>query len=87
MLAALIDGTPTLRRWLTWRRVGCRPSCRRLARALLGRFTAHHALPVGEIIAKIELRDETIGRLSAEIDRVILPFADTVTRSTRPLVR
>ena len=46
-----------------------------LTKALRGRFTAHHALLVGEIMAKLEFLDEAIGRLSAEIDRVMLPFA------------
>jgi transposase len=46
-----------------------------LRAALTGRFTAHHALLVGEVLAKLDYLDEAIGRLSAEIDRLIAPFA------------
>lgn len=46
-----------------------------LQEALRGRFTGHHALIVGEILAKLDYLDEVIGRLSQEIDRVIAPFA------------
>lgn len=44
--------------------------------ALTGRFSSHHALIVGEILAKLDYLDDAIARLSAEIDRVIAPFAD-----------
>ena len=44
-------------------------------KALRGRFTAHHALIVGQILAKVDFLNESIGRLSDEIDRVVLPFA------------
>lgn len=46
-----------------------------LRQALRGRFSGHHALIVGEILAKPGCLDEAIGRLSSEIDRVIAPFA------------
>ena len=49
-----------------------------LRAALTGRFSAHHALIVGEILAKLDYLDEAIDRLSAEIDRVIAPFAAQV---------
>ncbi len=39
-----------------------------------GRFDRHDALPVGEIPAKLDYLDEAIGRLSADVDRVIAPF-------------
>ena len=42
--------------------------------ALAGRFDAHHALLVGEVLAKLDYLDEAIGRLSVEIDRVVAPF-------------
>ena len=45
-----------------------------LRRALEGRFSAHHALIVGQILAKLDFLDEAIGTLSGEIDRVIAPF-------------
>lgn len=46
-----------------------------LREALAGRFSAHHALLVGEILAKLDYLEEAIGRLSDEIERVIAPFA------------
>jgi len=46
-----------------------------LREALVGRFRAHHALLVGEILAKLDYLDEAIGRLSEEIERVIAPVA------------
>jgi transposase len=46
-----------------------------LRQALRGRFSGHHALLVGEILAKLDYLDEAIERLSVEIDRVIAPFA------------
>jgi len=49
-----------------------------LQEALKGRFSAHHALIVGEILAKLDYMEEAIGRLSAEVDRVIAPFAHQV---------
>ncbi len=49
-----------------------------LREALEGRFCPHHALLVGEILAKLDYLEEAIGRLSQEIERVIAPFADQV---------
>lgn len=46
--------------------------------ALVGRFGAHHALLVSSILAKLDFLEEIIGSLSAEIDRVIAPFAAQV---------
>ena len=46
-----------------------------LEKALRGRFTAHHALLVGQILAKVDFLGESIGRLSDEIDRMVRPFA------------
>ena len=47
-----------------------------LQAALEGRFSAHHALLVGEVLSLLDYLDESIGRLSVEIDRVIAPFAE-----------
>ena len=40
-----------------------------LRRALHGRFRPHHAFLVEQILAKIDFLDETLERLTAEIDR------------------
>jgi len=49
-----------------------------LEAALTGRFGRHHALIVGEILAKLDYLDEIIGRLSQEVDQAISPFAPQV---------
>ena len=49
-----------------------------LRQALQGRFGAHHALLVGQILAKLDFLDGAIAQLSAEIDRVIAPFQPQV---------
>jgi transposase len=49
-----------------------------LREALEGRFRAHHALIVGQILAHIDFLDQTIATLSEAIDQAIAPFADKV---------
>lgn len=49
-----------------------------LEAALQGRFSRHHALLVGEILAKLDYLDELIDRLSDEVERAITPFAQQV---------
>ena len=49
-----------------------------LKEALEGRFGPHHALLVGQILAKLDFLDEAIANLSVEIDRVIAPFESQV---------
>ena len=46
-----------------------------LRAALTGRFSSHHAVLVAEILAHLDYLDESIERLSTEIDIVIAPFA------------
>jgi len=75
MLAALIDGRSDPAAMADLAKGRMRTKLPALTKALRGRFTAHHALLVGEIMAKLEFLDEAIGRLSAEIDRVMLPYA------------
>ncbi|MBI4728103.1 MAG: IS110 family transposase [Acidobacteria bacterium] len=56
-----------------------------LKEAIEGRFRAHHALVVGHILAHIDHIEEIIDSLSAEIDRVMIPFAKAVElRDTIP---
>ena len=49
-----------------------------LRQALLGRFGAHHALLVREMLARIDAADGTVARLSTEIDTRLKPFRDRV---------
>src|SRR5829696_2617894 len=46
--------------------------------ALEGCFSSHHALMVGKILAHVDYLDESIGELSAEVERVIAPFSEKV---------
>jgi transposase len=46
-----------------------------LQEALEGRFSAEHSLIVSQILAHIDFLDESIDRLSAEIEQRIAPFA------------
>lgn len=74
MLTALVEGTrdPEILAELAWGRL--RAKLPALREAVTGRFDRHHALLVGEILAKLDYLDEAIGRLSAGVDRLIAPF-------------
>jgi transposase len=45
---------------------------------LEGRFSAHHGLMVGWMLAHIDYLEESIAELSMEIERVIAPFSEEV---------
>jgi transposase len=49
-----------------------------LEEALEGNFSSHHASMVGNMPAHIDYLDESIGRLSREIERVMAPFSEEV---------
>jgi transposase len=51
-----------------------------LREALQGRFRAHHAFLVTQILAKVDFLEETIERLTAEIDEHLRPFEADVAR-------
>jgi transposase len=46
-----------------------------LREALEGRFRAHHALLLGELLAHLDYLDEAIERLSNQVARVVAPFS------------
>jgi transposase len=50
----------------------------RLAEALTGRFTAHHGLMLGEVLAHIAYLEATIARLSERIEAALQPYAEQV---------
>ena len=85
MLMALISGTHDPQVLAELARGRLRAKIPLLRRALEGRFVSHHRLIVEKILAKLDFLDETIEDLSAEIDRLIAPFAaevellDTIT--------
>lgn len=80
MLAALLQGTtdPTVLADLARGRL--RKKLPDLRRALAGRFRAHHAFLVEQILTKIDFLDESLERLNAEIDQRLVPFAPVLTR-------
>jgi len=75
MLAALIAGTRDPEVLAQLARGKLRAKLPALREALVGRFAAQHAVVVSAILSKLDFLDELIGELSAEIDRVIDPFA------------
>ena len=74
MIRALIAGTtdPVVLAELARGRL--RQKLPALRQALVGRFRAHHAFLLEQILAKIDFLDETLDRLTAEIDRHVAPF-------------
>jgi transposase len=76
MLDALVAGSRDVEVLSEFARGRMRTKLPQLQAALTGRFGAHHALLVGEILAHLDYIDESIERLSAAIDEVIAPFAD-----------
>ena len=80
MLHALVDGTtdPPLSAELA--RGKLRAKLPALRRALQGRFRAHHAFLVEQIFAKIDFLDDTLDRITTEIDQRLVPFAPMLTR-------
>src|SRR3989442_1803060 len=76
MLHALVRGTHDPELLAELARGRLRQKLPALRQALTGRFRAHHALIVSQILAHVDFLEETIAVLSAEIDQVIAPFAD-----------
>jgi transposase len=74
MLRALIDGTTDPQVLADLARGKLRQKLALLQRALQGRFRPHHAFLIEQIFAKIDFLDETLDRLTAEIDRRLGPF-------------
>jgi transposase len=75
MLEALVSGTHDPQVLAELARGRLRAKLPALREALEGRFGTHHGLLVGEMLARIDQMDETIGRLSAEVARVAAPFS------------
>ena len=74
MLPALVDGTTDPVVLADLARGRLRQKLPDLRRALQGRFRPHHAFLIEQILAKIDFLDETVDRLTAEIDRRFAPF-------------
>ena len=78
MLDALISGTTDPEILAQLARGRLRSKIPALREALEGRFSAHHGLMVGRMLAHIDYLDESIAELSMEIERVIAPFSEEV---------
>jgi len=80
MLQALIDGTTDPAVLAELARGKLRKKLPELRRALVGRFRPHHAFLIEQIFAKIDFLDEVLERLTAEIDRRLVPFEPMLTK-------
>lgn len=74
MLTALVSGTTDPEVLADLARGRLRQKLPVLQRALAGRFRGHHRFLVEQILAKIDFLDETIARLTEEIDARLRPF-------------
>jgi len=74
MVTALVKGTTDATVLADLAQGKLRKKLPELRRALEGRFRPHHAFLIEQIFAKIDLLDETIQRLTAELDRRLGPF-------------
>jgi transposase len=75
MVEALVAGTTDPSVLADLARGKLRAKLPALRRALQGRFRRHHAFLVEQILAKIDFLDETLDRITAELDERLVPFA------------
>lgn len=75
MLAALLQGTTDAAVVADLARGRLRSKLPALQRALQGRFRAHHAFLLRQILTKIDFLEETVAQLTEEIDARVRPFA------------
>jgi transposase len=74
MLDALISGTHDPNVPADLAKGALRKKIPALREALNGRFTGHHALLIGQMLAQIDFLDETIQTLSDRIEELNTPF-------------
>jgi transposase len=80
MLEALVVGTTDPDVLADLARGALRKKLPALRQALAGRFRAHHAFLVAQLLAHLDYLDEMVETLSAQIDVVIAPFTEEVAR-------
>jgi transposase len=80
MLEALVAGTTDPEVLADLARGALRKKLPALRQALQGRFRAHHAFLVTQLLAHLDYLDELIETVSAQVDVVIAPFAEEVAR-------
>ena len=78
MLEALVQGTTAVLADLA--RGKLRTKLPALCQALAGRFRAHHAFLVGQMLAHLDYVDEAIATLSQRLEELLIPFAETLER-------
>ena len=74
MREALISGTHDPEVLAELAKGALRKKIPALREALAGRFTGHHALLVGQMLAQIDFLDETIQTLSERVEELTRPF-------------
>jgi transposase len=79
MLTALVAGTTDVTVLADLARGRLRKKLPELRRALQGRFRPHHAFLIEQVLAKIDFLDEALERLTAELDRRLVPFEPVLT--------
>jgi transposase len=78
MLEALVAGTRDPEILADLARGKLRAKIPQLRDALTGRFSDHHALVLGELLAHLDYLEEAVGRLSVAVEELVAPFADQV---------
>jgi transposase len=80
MLDALVAGTTDPAVLADLARGKLRKKLPALRQALVGRFRAHHAFLVSQLLAHLDYLDEAIETVSAQIDIAMVPFAEELAR-------
>ncbi len=80
MLEALVRGTTDAEVLAELARGKLRAKLPALREALAGRFRAHHAFLVSQLLAHLDYLDEAIGTVSERIGEVIAPFGKELQR-------
>lgn len=75
MLDAMISGTHDPELLAELAKGALRKKIPALREALEGRFTDHHALLIGQMLAQIDFLEETIATLSARVEELTRPFS------------
>jgi transposase len=80
MLDALVEGTTDPEVLTNLARGKLRAKLPALRQALAGRFRAHHAFLVSQLLAHLDYQDEAINTLSGRIEEVLAPFGEVLER-------
>lgn len=80
MIGALLKGTTDPEALSNLAKGRLRAKMDALGRALLGRFRKHHAFLAGEILAHIDYLEESMERITQELEESIRPFGQEVER-------